>query len=493
MEKILLCILDGVGESKLKEGNAVYEAKTPNLDYLESKYKKTLIEASGKYVGLPDSQMGNSEVGHLNIGAGRLVYQPLELINNAIEDKTFYNNKPIINAINHAKKNNSKLHIMGLLSDGGVHSHINHFKEILKIVNNNNFSNVYFNIFTDGRDTSPKSSKKYLIELQDEINKYGIGTIGSISGRYYAMDRDKRWDRILKTYNTLVYKSDTTFLDFNDLIDNNYKENVTDEFIVPGIIDNNSIIEDNDSIIWVNFRPDRAIQILSSLIDEDFNEFRTKKLNNIYLTTMMYVSENIKSDIAFKMDAFNNTLGIYLSKLGKSQLRIAETEKYAHVTYFFDGGRDIELPNCKRVLIDSPKVSTYDLTPEMSANQITNTLLKEMDNSYDFILLNFANGDMVGHTGNHNATIKAIETIDEMIGRIYKKCIEEDYLLIITADHGNSEYMIDKSGNVVTSHTTNKVPFIVCKKNIKCNIKKLSDIAPFILKIMNLKIPNEMK
>lgn len=492
MEKVLLCILDGVGESNSISGNAVYEAKTPNLDYIENKYKKNLIEASGKYVGLPDGQMGNSEVGHLNIGAGTLVYQPLALINKAIDDRTFYSNKSIINAINHAKKNNSKLHIMGLLSDGGVHSHIKHFKKILKVVSDNDFNNVYFNIFTDGRDTSPNSSKRYLSELQEEINKYGIGTIGSIAGRYYAMDRDKRWDRIEKAYNTLVYKNKDTFSDFNDLIDSNYKENITDEFIVPGVIDNNSIIEDNDSIIWVNFRPDRAIQILSALTNNNFNGFKTKNLKNIYLTTMMYVSDNIKSDIAFKMDELNNTLGIYLSKLGKKQLRIAETEKYAHVTYFFDGGRDIDLPNCKRILVNSPKVATYDLSPEMSAREITDNLLKEMDNSYDFILLNFANGDMVGHTGNYNATIKAIETLDEMIGKIYKKCEEEDYLLIITADHGNSEYMIDKNGNIVTSHTTNKVPFIVCK-DIKCNVKKLSDIAPFILKTMNLKIPDEMK
>ena len=492
MEKVLLCILDGVGENKENKGNAFINANTPNIDYLSNKYKKYLIEASGKYVGLPDNQMGNSEVGHLNIGAGKIIYQPLELINKAIEDKTFYENKAIINAIEHSKNNKSKLHIMGLLSDGGVHSHINHFKAILKMCFEHKLDKVYFHIFTDGRDTYPDSSKKYLSDLQNEIDKYNIGTIASISGRYYAMDRDKRWDRIKEAYDVLIYANDKKHSNFNEIIDENYKNDITDEFIIPSILDDKSKIEDNDSIIWVNFRPDRSIELLTALTNDNFNEFKTKKINNLYLTTMMYVSENIKSDIAFKMQELNNTLGQYLSKLGKKQLRIAETEKYAHVTYFFDGGKDLELSNCKRILVPSPKVTTYDLKPEMSAIEITDTLLKEMDSSYDFILLNFANCDMVGHTGDYNSTIKAVETIDECIMKIYKKCIENDYILIITADHGNCERMIDENNNVVTSHTNNKVPFIVCK-NVNCNVKKLSDIAPFILKLMNLEIPDEMK
>ncbi len=492
MEKVLLCILDGVGENKENKGNAFINANTPNIDYLSNKYKKYLIEASGKYVGLPDNQMGNSEVGHLNIGAGKIIYQPLQLINKAIEDKTFYENKAIINAIEHSKNNKSKLHIMGLLSDGGVHSHINHFKAILKMCFEHKLDKVYFHIFTDGRDTYPDSSKKYLSDLQNEIDKYNIGTIASISGRYYAMDRDKRWDRIKEAYDALVYENDKKYSNFNEIIDENYKNDITDEFIIPSILDDKSKIEDNDSIIWVNFRPDRSIELLTALTNDNFNEFKTKKINNLYLTTMMYVSENIKSDIAFKMQELNNTLGQYLSKLGKKQLRIAETEKYAHITYFFDGGKDLELSNCKRILVPSPKVTTYDLKPEMSAREITDTLLKEMDSSYDFILLNFANCDMVGHTGDYNSTIKAVETIDECIMKIYKKCIENDYILIITADHGNCERMIDENNNVVTSHTNNKVPLIVCK-NVNCNVKKLSDIAPFILKLMNLEIPDEMK
>jgi 2,3-bisphosphoglycerate-independent phosphoglycerate mutase len=493
MNKVLLCVLDGVGIGKENSSNAFFTAKTPNIDYLINNYPNKSINASGTYVGLPDGQMGNSEVGHLNIGAGRIIYQPLERINKAIKDDLISKNESILNAINHAKKNNSKLHVMGLLSDGGVHSHINHFKAIIKACSDNNFNNLYFNIFTDGRDTYPDSSKKYIKELEDEISKYNIGKISTISGRYYAMDRDKRWDRIQLAYNSLIGKDTKIYNNAYELIDDNYNNDITDEFIKPGIIDKNGIIEENDSIIWVNFRPDRAIQILSSFINDDFTGFKRNKINNLYLTTMMYVSDNINSDIAFKPENIDNTLGIYLSKLGKKQLRIAETEKYAHVTYFFDGGKDINLDYEKRVLINSPKVATYDLKPEMSAKEITDALLNEMDNNYDFILVNYANGDMVGHTGDFNATVKAIETIDEMIGKLYKKCLEDNYLFIITADHGNSEVMINDNGNIVTSHTTNKVPFIVVDKNANINVEKLSDIAPFILNYLNLQIPDEMK
>lgn len=491
MKKILLCIMDGIGYSNKDKGNAVKKANTKNLDYLIDKYPHTLIDASGEYVGLPKGQMGNSEVGHLTIGAGRVIYQNLQTINRSINDKSFYLNKSFLNAINHAKKNNSKVHIMGLLSDGGVHSHINHFKEILKICADEKFSNVYFNLFTDGRDTNINSSIKYLNELQKEIDKYNIGKIATISGRYYAMDRDKRWDRIKSAYDSIVNNKGNKYNSYRELIDDNYKNGITDEFIVPSIIDSNGIIEDSDSIIWVNFRPDRAIQLLSSLTNPNFDMFEVKKFSNLYLTTMMYVSDDIKSDIAYKKENIDNTLGIVLSKNNKKQLRIAETEKYAHVTYFFDGGKELSLDNCKRILIDSPKVSTYDLKPEMSADEITDTLLYEMNNDYDFILINFANGDMVGHTGNFDATVLAIEKVDEMIGKIYKKCLEDDYTLIITADHGNAEFMLDDNNNVVTSHTNNKVPFIVCD-DVNINVSKLSQIAPFILNQLNINIPDEM-
>ncbi len=494
MKKVLLCVLDGVGLSKIKDGNALINANKPNIDYLMKEYPNKGINASGTFVGLPDGQMGNSEVGHLTIGAGRIIYQSLELINRAIKDESFYSNESFLNAIRHAKENNSKLHIMGLLSDGGVHSHINHIKALLKLCKKEDFFNVYFHIFTDGRDTFKESSISYIDDLNNEINELGIGKICTISGRYYAMDRDKRWDRLKKCYDVIVNNTGNKCDDYKKYITDSYEKGITDEFIEPVIIDESGKIEENDSIIWANFRPDRAIQILRSLVDPNFDGFDRKIFNNLYLTTMMYVSDDVKSDIAFKKEIIDNTLGIYLSKLGKKQLRIAETEKYAHVTYFFDGGRDLDLNLCDRVLIPSPKVATYDLKPEMSAREITSNLLEKMDNNYDFIFLNFANGDMVGHTGNYDMTKKAIETIDEMIGKLYKKCVEDEYLFIITADHGNAEEMIDENGNVVTSHTTNLVPFIVTDKNLNIdNVNKLSDIAPFVLNYMNLNLPDEMK
>ncbi len=494
MKKVLLCVLDGVGLSKIKDGNALINANKPNIDYLMKEYPNKGINASGTFVGLPDGQMGNSEVGHLTIGAGRIIYQSLELINRAIKDESFYSNESFLNAIRHAKENNSKLHIMGLLSDGGVHSHINHIKALLKLCKKEDFSNVYFHIFTDGRDTFKESSISYIDDLNNEINELGIGKICTISGRYYAMDRDKRWDRLKKCYDVIVNNTGNKCDNYKKYITDSYEKGITDEFIEPVIIDESGKIEENDSIIWANFRPDRAIQILRSLVDPNFDGFDRKIFNNLYLTTMMYVSDDVKSDIAFKKEIIDNTLGIYLSKLGKKQLRIAETEKYAHVTYFFDGGRDLDLNLCDRVLIPSPKVATYDLKPEMSAREITSNLLEKMDNNYDFIFLNFANGDMVGHTGNYDMTKKAIETIDEMIGKLYKKCMEDEYLFIITADHGNAEEMIDENGNVVTSHTTNLVPFIVTDKNLNIdNVNKLSDIAPFVLNYMNLNLPDEMK
>ena len=494
MKKVLLCVLDGVGLSKIKDGNALINANKPNIDYLMKEYPNKGINASGTFVGLPDGQMGNSEVGHLTIGAGRIIYQSLELINRAIKDESFYSNESFLNAIRHAKENNSKLHIMGLLSDGGVHSHINHIKALLKLCKKEDFSNVYFHIFTDGRDTFKESSISYIDDLNNEINELGIGKICTISGRYYAMDRDKRWDRLKKCYDVIVNNTGNKCDDYKKYITDSYEKGITDEFIEPVIIDESGKIEENDSIIWANFRPDRAIQILRSLVDPNFDGFDRKIFNNLYLTTMMYVSDDVKSDIAFKKEIIDNTLGIYLSKLGKKQLRIAETEKYAHVTYFFDGGRDLDLNLCDRVLIPSPKVATYDLKPEMSAREITSNLLEKMDNNYDFIFLNFANGDMVVHTGNYDMTKKAIETIDEMIGKLYKKCVEDEYLFIITADHGNAEEMIDENGNVVTSHTTNLVPFIVTDKNLNIdNVNKLSDIAPFVLNYMNLNLPDEMK
>ena len=490
----MLMILDGFGDNPNKDGNAIKLAKTPNIDKLMRNYPNEDIYTSGLAVGLPEGQMGNSEVGHTNIGAGRIVYQELTKITKSIEDGDFFTNPEFIAAIENCKKYNSKLHILGLVSDGGVHSHIRHLYGLLEMAKRRDFENVFVHCFLDGRDTPPASAESYILKLQEKMDEKGIGKIASLSGRFYAMDRDKRWDRLKKCYDVIVNNTGNKCDDYKKYITDSYEKGITDEFIEPVIIDESGKIEENDSIIWANFRPDRAIQILRSLVDPNFDGFDRKIFNNLYLTTMMYVSDDVKSDIAFKKEIIDNTLGIYLSKLGKKQLRIAETEKYAHVTYFFDGGRDLDLNLCDRVLIPSPKVATYDLKPEMSARKITSNLLEKMDNNYDFIFLNFANGDMVGHTGNYDMTKKAIETIDEMIGKLYKKCVEDEYLFIITADHGNAEEMIDENGNVVTSHTTNLVPFIVTDKNLNIdNVNKLSDIAPFVLNYMNLNLPDEMK
>ena len=489
MKKTVLCVLDGVGISRKTKGNAFFNANTPNINKLMKMYPNKTIDASGSAVGLPDGKTGNSEVGHLSLGAGRIVKQPLTLINDSITDGSFFKNEKLLAAISHAKKNKSKLHIMGLLSDGCVHSNIEHFKALIKLCSINKFDNVYFHVFTDGRDTQYNVALKYLDELQSEIDKYKIGKIASIAGRFYGMDRDKRWDRIEKAYNSIVFNEGEEYSSYKEAIQSNYGKNIYDEFIVPCIIDKNGNIENNDSIIWANYRPDRAIEILTTLSDKKFDEFKVYKLKNINLTTFMWVS-GVESNISFEFKNINNSLGEVLKDY--KQLRIAETEKYAHVTYFFDGLKDVSYDNEKKIIIPSEKVKTYDLSPKMKAKEITDTLIKEFDNNYDFVLVNYANADMVGHTGNYDATITAIEEIDKMIGLLYNKCVKNDYTLIITADHGNCETMLNDNGDMVTSHTTNKIPFIVCD-DVQINIEKISEVAPFILNLMNLKIPDEMK
>ena len=476
MKKIVLAILDGVGIRENKEFNALKTAYTPTLDYLFNKYPNSLLNASGEFVGLPEGQMGNSETGHLNIGAGRIVYQPLELINSKIRSGEFFSNEKLLNAINYAKENNKKIHLMGLISDGGIHSHINHLKALLKMLNENNCNNIYMHLITDGRDTLINSGYKYV----KEVNDLNIGKVASLCGRYYTMDRDKNFDRNLKGYNLMVNGEGKKYNDIKEVFDDNYSNGIYDEFIEPSLLDKNGLIEENDVIIWFNFRPDRAIQILSMMM----------KLTS-HIVTMMPVSDEIKVPNAFSLDKLDNTFGKYISNLGISQLRIAETEKYAHVTYFFDGGIDIEYNLEKRILIPSPKVATYDLKPEMSSYLITDELIKNM-NDYDVVILNFANGDMVGHTGNMDATVKAVEAMDYNLRRIYDECIKLGFTLIITADHGNCELMKDEDGNIITTHTTNLVPFMICDENIKLKNGKLADIAPTMLKIMDLDIPKEM-
>lgn len=491
MKKLMLIILDGVGYSESEYGNALKQANTPTIDYLVNEYPNSLLDASEEHVGLPKGQMGNSEVGHMNIGAGRIVYQQLQLINESIRNGSFYSNKELLNAINHAKINNSKLHIVGLLSDGGVHSHIEHFKALISMAKQNGVNKLYVHVITDGRDTLPNSSLKYIKELEQELITQNIGNIGTISGRYYAMDRDNNFDRVKKYYDSIVYGNGDKYNSTKELIEHNYENGILDEFIIPGVIDNNSVIEDNDSIIWANFRPDRSWEILTSITNPSFDKFEKKKFNNIKLVTMMPVANSVINTHAFELDKLNNTLGEYVSRYGVKQLRIAETEKYAHVTYFFDGGVEKDIPNCDRVLINSPKVKTYDLKPEMSSYELTSKLLEIMGN-YDLIILNFANGDMVGHTGVLDAAIKAVEAADHNLGLIYKKSKELGFTMMVTADHGNCEEMLDKDGNILTAHTKNKVRFIITDKSYLVKDGKLGDIAPSVLTLLDLEIPKEM-
>ena len=493
MKKVLLCILDGVGLSEKIHGNAFYQANTPCIDKLFREYPNSRLDASGELVGLPSGQMGNSEVGHMNIGAGRIVYQPLGLINKQISDELFYKNKVLISILEHVKANNSKLHIMGLLSDGGIHSHINHFIALLEMCKRENINNVYFHIFTDGRDTSPYAGEKYIRILEEKQEKLKLGSISTISGRYYAMDRDNNYDRIEKAYNVITLGVGEEYKTAIEAWAGNQSRDITDEFIVPAVINKQGIINDNDGIIFANFRPDRVRELGAALTNPNFTGFERKVLENIKMATLMPVSDEVISKPAFKIEDLINTLGEYVSTKNITQLRIAETEKYAHVTYFFDGGKEKDLPGCKRILIPSPKVATYDLKPEMSAYEITDELLSQIkENKPDMIILNFANGDMVGHTGNYDAAIKAVETLDKCLDKIISKVNLEEYTVIITADHGNCEVMINNDGSVNTQHTTNLVPFIVMDKKIILRDGKLGDIAVTMLDLMGLDIPGEM-
>ena len=491
MKPLVLCILDGVGIREESHGNAFSNTQKPNFDYLWNHYPHSLLDASGKSVGLPDGQMGNSEVGHLNIGAGRVVYQPLELINNRISDSSFFNNKEIIRAFKHVKKYKSTLHIMGLVSDGGVHSHIDHLFALLEMCKQNGINTVYIHAFTDGRDTKPNSGLGYLEKLQDKINEIGVGEIATISGRYYAMDRDNRWERIDKAYQAIVDGVGENYSSFQEAMKHNYDNNITDEFIVPAIINKKGIVEDNDAIITFNYRPDRLRELFSVITNPEHHEFDHTVLDNIKLVTMMPISYEVNHYSAFYHDELRNTFGEYISKKGLKQLRIAETEKYAHVTYFFDGGLEKELKNCDRVLIPSPEVATYDLKPEMSALQVTKTLIDTLEN-YDVVILNYANGDMVGHTGNYDQTKKAVMTLDVCLGPLFNKIRELDGTLMVIADHGNCDYMLDENDNAVTSHSTSLVPCIITRKDITLKDGALCDVAPTLLKLLGLSIPREM-
>lgn len=491
--------MDGWGLGKIKSSDAIQNAKTPFVSSLYSTYPNSTLITCGEDVGLPAGQMGNSEVGHLNLGAGRIVYQELQRINLEIKNGSFAKNEILLNAINYAKTNNKVLHLMGLVSDGGVHAHINHLKEILNICKRENLKDVFIHAFTDGRDCDPKSGLQFIKELQTHLNNT-VGKIATICGRYFSMDRDKRWNRIKQAYDAIVNGIGEKTTDPILAIENSYQQNITDEFIKPTVVLTEqgipiATINNGDAVICFNFRTDRCREIAQVLTQSDMLEWEMKKLQ-LHFTTMTEYDQSFQNVTPiFKNENLNNTLGEVLEKHGLSQIRIAETEKYPHVSYFFSGGRETPFINEKRILIPSPKVVTYDLQPEMSAHEITTALLPEIvKRTADFVCLNFANADMVGHTGNWNAAIKAIETTDECVEKVVTAGLENDYTILLTADHGNSDYMINEDGTPNTAHSLNPVPFFIIDKNWNKNINpgKLGDIAPTILSLMQLPIPKEM-
>lgn len=492
---LILMILDGFGIAP-EEGNAIKAANKPNLDKYFSENPVTQIGASGMDVGLPDGQMGNSEVGHTNMGAGRIVYQELTRITKTIKENKLKDNEAISNAIDKALENGTALHLMGLLSNGGVHSHIEHLYGILELAKAKGLEKVYIHCFLDGRDVPPSSAADFMEELLKKLDEIGVGKVSSVMGRYYAMDRDNRWERVEKAYAAMVYGEGVKAECAVCAVKNSYKNDVTDEFVVPAVVDGGATIKPNDSVIFFNFRPDRAREITRTLVDPDFNGFERKNgffpVNFVCMTQYDATMPNV--DVAFKPQSLKNTLGEYISDKGMAQLRIAETEKYAHVTFFFNGGVEKQYDGEDRILVKSPSVATYDLQPEMSAYEVTDKLVPAIKSGkYDMIILNFANCDMVGHTGVFEAAVKAVEAVDECVGRVVTAIQEMGGVALITADHGNADKMVDADGEPFTAHTTNPVPF--CVVGYDCELReggRLADIAPTMLQILGLEQPAEM-
>jgi len=493
---LVLCIMDGYAFADNTIGNAIKAANKPNLDKIFAEYPLTTLGASGLDVGLPDGQMGNSEVGHTNIGAGRIVYQELTRITKSIKDGDFFENEVLKNSISNAVNNGKAVHIYGLMSNGGVHSHIDHCFALLEMCKKMGAEKVFVHPFMDGRDVAPTSGVEFLAQLQDFMAQLGTGKIGTVSGRFYAMDRDNRWERIQKAYDAMVLGKAEVYADPVAHLKECYANDVTDEFTVPFIVNKDGIINEGDSVIFFDFRPDRAREITRCLVDEKFDGFVREKenLNLNYVCFTQYDATMPNVEVAFKPQSLANTLGEYIASKDYTQLRIAETEKYAHVTFFFNGGVEAPYDHEDRVLVPSPKVATYDMQPEMSAREVTDQLLAKISTGkYDVIILNYANCDMVGHTGDFNAAVKAVETVDECVGRLYEKVIAENGVLLITADHGNADKMAEEDGAVFTAHTTNPVPF--CVVNYPCSLREggvLADIAPTMLQIMGEKQPAEM-
>ncbi len=501
MNKVLLLILDGYGINEQVYGNAIAAANTPNLDIFRSLNPEGQLTASGLDVGLLEGDMGNSEVGHLNIGAGRVIYQMNSLIMKKIENNTFFENKELLDAVDHAKGNGSKLHLFGLLSNGNVHSNINHIWALLELAKIEGLEQVYFHAFMDGRDTLPNSGIGFIKKFQKKAKEIGIGKIATISGRYYAMDRDNRWDRIEKAYNTIVHGVGEEFTDPIAAIQSSYKKNITDEFIIPKIITENSEpiakVTDNDSVITFNFRADRMREITRAFKVPDFKEFKTESFKKLKFVSFNEYDINFNRyvSVAFKLPKLPKILGEVVSANGLKQLRLAETEKYAHVTFFFNGGVEEPFENEDRILVKSPRIATYDLQPEMSAYEVKDKLILALkENEYSLIITNFANCDMVGHTGIFDAAVKAVEAVDKCIGEIIPVAKENNYNILLTADHGNADKMLDENDNIFTAHSLNKVPLVISLLEKKSTVSdgKLADIAPTILKIMGIPQPEEM-
>lgn len=497
---VCLIILDGWGINPKKEGNAVAMAKTPVMDSLLSTYPHSTLDAAGEAVGLPQGQMGNSEVGHLNLGSGRTVYQDITKINKSISDGDFFHNPALMGAIGYVRAHGSSLHLMGLLSDGGVHSHIDHLYALLIVAKNAGLKKVYIHAFLDGRDVPPRSANQYIIQAEAKMEELEIGTIATVSGRYYAMDRDNRWERIRLAYNALTLGVGETSLSASDAVQAAYERGENDEFVKSTVIldqgNPTATINDGDTVFFFNFRPDRARELTRALTQQDFTGFERKRTPHIHFVCMTQYDATFDLDIAYPPEHLNNTLSEYLSKMGKTQLHIAETEKYAHVTFFFNGFIEKTYKGEYRSLIPSPKVATYDLKPEMSAYELTNVLLEMIkSNNYDVIIVNYANLDMVGHTGIFEAAVKAAETVDECLGKVIDAIISIGGAALVTADHGNSEQMTYYENNSPhTAHTTNPVPFIFVSKMDNVTVKRgiFADVAPTILELLHLEVPPEM-
>ena len=488
-----LIIMDGFGLAPAADDNAVSMANTPVLDKLFREYAHTTLSASGLDVGLPAGQMGNSEVGHTNIGGGRVVFQDLPRISRAIEDGSFSQNEAYNKAMDDCLKNDSSLHLYGLLSDGGVHSHIEHLFALLQMAKDKGLTKVYVHCFLDGRDVSPTSGKGFVQELQDKCAQLGVGKIATVMGRYYAMDRDKRWERVQMAYDAMVYGEGHHSSDPVAAVAESYANGITDEFVEPVVIDPDGTISDNDSIIFFNYRPDRAREITRAIVDPDFDGFAREFFPTTYVCNTEYDASMPNVLVAWPRIAVKNGLGEYLSSMGMTQLRIAETEKYAHVTVFFNGGVEKQYPGEDRVLVPSPKVATYDLQPEMSAFEVCDKCVERIESgAYDVIILNFANCDMVGHTGVLEAAVKAVETVDTCVGRVVDATLKMGGIAMVTADHGNAEDMKQPDGSPMTAHTTNLVPFILCGAGTELRPGRLADIAPTILDVMGLACPEEM-